>query len=273
MSFWAHVRSFGCFTYFDHGRVPAHALLERLLSGLDIEAEVKISTKNNFLRWRKFSWKAVDEAIADEDTLSISLLVGTPQDVRLGGAITLRVVPMFAEFQSPPLAWVGAESGRWPEPLFSRVARDCLRIAAAHGTPVSGGALAATDLRNAKVEMTQVFETDPGEDPDRSPMSFRGRLEGDRHIAQTQTKIRRVYPITLLGPQFASQIDVDKLVAAGAKNIEQINGSVIFDATPQLLEAWSPEYLAATVELRRLLWPMSFQNPADDPDPRRKGRR
>ena len=30
---------------------------------------------------------------------------------------------------------------------------------------------------------------------------------------------------------------------------------------------------ARTVELRRLLWPASFQNPADDPDVPRKGRR
>jgi hypothetical protein len=272
MSTFADVRSFGCFVYFD-GEVPARALLEELVTGFDLAVELKISTKNYFLRWKNLRWKTIDEAIANSETLSVALLVGTPQDVRLGGRVTLRADTTFPRFVSPPLTWLGAESGRWPEHVFTRVARNWLRISATQATPFSGGVFAASDLRNAKVEMTQEFHFYPGEDPDRSPNSFRGRMERERPVEETKARIRRVYPITLLGPQFASQVGVDKLVAAGAKNVEQINGSVIFDATPQLLEAWSPEYLAATVELRRLLWPMSFQNPADDPDARRKGRR
>jgi len=98
-------------------------------------------------------------------------------------------------------------------------------------------------------------------------------MQRERPDGETRTKIRRVYPTTLLGPKFASQVDAARLAAAGATNIEHINGSILFDATPELHEAWSPEYLAATVELRRLLWPLSFQNPADDPDPPRKRRR
>jgi hypothetical protein len=202
----------------------------------------------------------------------VSLLVGTPQDVRMGGAITLRVDPKFAEYQSPPLVWFGAESGRWPEHVFTRVARNWLRIAATQATPFSGGVLAAADLRNAKVEMTQVFEGFPGDDKNAALKSFEQKLMRDKPDSGTRTKIRRIYPMTLLGPQLASEIDAESLRAAGAMNVELINGSVIFDATPQLLEAWSPEYLAATLELRRLLWPMSFQNPADDPDPRKRAR-
>jgi hypothetical protein len=276
MSHWASVRSFGCFIYFENStNVPARSLLEAVVGELGVEAEAKISTKNYALRWKNFRWKAIDEAIASDDTLSIAMLVGTPADVRLGGKTGLRLDPAFEDVWQPPrLAWVGAESERWPEPVFTQLARRWLRVAAEQGTPLSGGVLAASDLRNAKMEMTQEFESSDGEqDHDRSPKSFTGRLMAERSPKETKEKIRRVYPITLLGPKFASHVDDSKLAGAGATNIERVNRSVLFDATPQLLEAWSPEYLAATVELRRLLWPLSFQNRADDPEADGKGRR
>lgn len=62
MSFWAPVRSFGCFVYFEHD-VPARALLDTLVASFELATELKISTKNNFLRWRKLSWKAVDSTL------------------------------------------------------------------------------------------------------------------------------------------------------------------------------------------------------------------
>lgn len=267
MSHWAKVRSFGCFIYFER-EVPARALLKEAIEGLGLAADAKISTKNNFLSWKKLSWKTIDAAIASPDTLAISLLVGSPDDVRLGGSITLRLPGKFPELEPPPLTWIGAESARWPERTFTEVSRRLLKIAATHATPLSGGVLAASELRNAKVEMTQEYETFPGDDKDKSQATFRERMRGDRQPEKAFEKIRRVYPITLLGPKFASQVDDSKLAAAGATNIERVNGSVIFDATPKLLEAWSPEYLAATVELQRLLWPLSFQNPADAPKAR-----
>lgn len=270
MTHWASVPSFGCFIHFS-GDVPVRALLEELVTKFDLAREAQVSTKNYQLRWKKFSWKVIDAAISDAQTLSIAMLVGTPTDVRLGGMIWLRNDPAFPGPPSKPLlTWFGAESGRWPEPVFTSVARNWLHIAASQGNPLSGGVLAAANLRNAKIEMTREFETSPGQGIDRSPTSFTGRLVADPPSSDAWEQISRVYPVTLLGPKFASQIDYGKLVAAGAKNVEQVNGSIIFDASEHLLEAWSPEYLAATVELRRLLWPLSFQNPADDPDPPRR---
>ncbi|NVB78687.1 MAG: hypothetical protein HOV81_09860 [Kofleriaceae bacterium] len=270
---FAPVRSSGCFVYFEGQLpdIPACQLLDTLVAGLDIADVASISTRNRFLSWSKLRQKKVDAALDDSTTLSISLLVGTPQDVRLGGAITLRLDGKFPELESPALAWVGAESQRWPATVFVRVARDWLRIAAEHGKVLSGGVLAAADLRDVVVETTQVFHTYAGEEPDTSPRSFRGKMQREKPASEARERIRRVYPITLLGPKFASQINASKLAAAGARNLEHINGSIIFDATPDLREAWSREYLAETVELRRLLWPLTFQNPADDPD--RKGRR
>jgi len=263
MSLWAEVRSFGCFGYFEREpREAARALIDALMADLALERELQISTAG---RWRKFARKAVDDAIAKPSVELIALLIGTSTDVRLGGHIDLHIRGS-TEFRCPPMAWFGAESQRWPETMFVAAARRWLQLAAEHATPLSGGVLAATDLRNAKVEMTQVFETYPDENPDRSPTSFRGRLEKERPLHHTRTQIRRVYPITLLGPKFASQIDVGALRDAGATNLTTVNGSVIFDAAPALVEAWDPTYLAATPALRRLLWPLSMQHPMDDPD-------
>ena len=78
-----------------------------------------------------------------------------------------------------------------------------------------------------------------------------------------------MHPI-LLGPRLAPQVDVGALRDAGATNVELINGSIIFDSTQSLIEAWSSEFLAATTALRRLLWPISTQNPMDDPDTKPK---
>jgi hypothetical protein len=43
----------------------------------------------------------------------------------------------------------------------------------------------------------------------------------------------------------------------------QIGESLIVEAAAPMMPAWSPELFAATVELRRLLWPFTQQNPAD----------
>ncbi|HWO17602.1 MAG TPA: hypothetical protein VNO30_02460 [Kofleriaceae bacterium] len=249
-------------------------MIEALVTDLGLGGDVKMATKG---RWRGLDRKAVNAAIASPATRAISLLVGTPLDVRLGGWIELHLPPPIGEIARestvPPLGWFAAESQRWPEATFVVAARRWLQLAAKHAAPISGGVLAAADLRNAKVEIAQEFETYPGEVPDRSPTSFRGRMEQEPPDYHLKTKLRRVYPITLLGPRLASQVDVGALQDAGATNVESINGSIIFDSTRSLIEAWSPEFLATTTALRRLLWPLSTQNPVDDPDAKPKRRR
>ncbi|MGN6106906.1 MAG: hypothetical protein ACTHU0_17495 [Kofleriaceae bacterium] len=270
MSHWVAARSLGCFIYFERPLaeqpVLARSMIEALVEGLELASTLQISTKNNFLRWRKFQPKAVEEALAKGETRSITTMVGTPSEVHLGGRLTLRLHPSFGtEFQSPPLAWFGAALQRWPEHRVAAVAQRWLELAAEHGGPLSGGILAAPALKQAKIEMTHEFETDPGEVPDRSPRSFRGRMEKDRSASDCWTKIRRVYPVTLLGPTFARAIPPSQLAGAGATHVQSVNGSVIFEAGEGLVEAWSDGFLADTRVLRTLLWPIMTQNPADDP--------
>lgn len=278
MSHWATVPSFGCFIYFEREPMEVvHALIDAMVADLGLGREVKMATKG---RWRGLDRKAIDAAMATSSVFAIALLVGAPSNVRLGGWIELHSPPLISAssymIRSPPLAWFAAESGRWPEATFVAAARRWLQLAAQHATlaPVSGGVLAASDLRHAKVEITQQLEHFEGEVLTQDQLLFEERMRQERPDGELKTKLRRVYPITLLGPRLASQVDVDALRAAGATKIESINGSILFDATPSLVEAWSPEFLEATTALRRLLWPLSTQHPVDDPDakPSRPGR-
>jgi hypothetical protein len=268
---WAEVPSFGCVIYFEREPVEAAGLLiEALVADLGLGREVKMSTKG---RWRGLDRKAVDAAIASPATRMIALLVGTPTDVRLGGWTDLHLAPPINEFRAPPFGWFVAESQRWPEAMFVPAARRWFQLAARHTVPISGGVLAAADLRNAKGEITQNLEYSSNEVLKPGQILFKDRMRQEPGVHHLKTKLRRVYPITLLGPRLASQVEVSALQEAGATKIESINGSIIFDATPSLIEAWSPEFLAATTALRRLLWPISTQSPVDDPDAKPKRRR
>lgn len=273
MSQWASVRSMGCFLYFEQQLADraalVRAMVDEVVERLDLTKTLRISTANNSLRWRKFNRMRVDEALADSKTRGITWMVGDPMDVRLAGALELRSMPgVEREFQGAPRAWLGAESERWPEAQFLEVARRWLRLAAEQGTPLSGGVLSASSLKDAKVEMTQIFESEPGEDLDRNPTPFHAGMRQERSYVHNWTKIRRVYPLTLLGPRFATQVDVSQLAAAHAVDIERVNESIIFGTGTPMLQVWSPQYLEATGPLRRLLWPLTAQNPADDPDTR-----
>lgn len=275
MTVWAEVPSFGCFIYFEREPVEAAGLLiETLVADMGLGRDVKMATKG---RWRGLDRKAVDAAIASPATRMIALLVGTPTDVRLGGWIDLHLPPPISEtsanFLAPPFGWFAAESRRWPEATFVPAARRWFQLAARHAVPISGGVLAAADLRNAKGEITQNLEYSSSEVLKPDQILFKDRIRQEPAYDHLKTKLRRVYPITLLGPRLASQVDVGALRDAGATSVESINGSIIFDSTPSLIEAWSPQFLAATTALRRLLWPLSTQNPVDDPDAKPKRRR
>jgi len=125
---WIEIPSHGVFVYSERAtasvpelcRAWIAALIEQL--GVDPKA-LQISTKNSVLRWRKYSAKVVDEALADEQTRSIVLGVGAPSPVRLGARIQLRRNPML--WPSPWVTWLACDAERWPADVFVPVARQC----------------------------------------------------------------------------------------------------------------------------------------------------
>jgi hypothetical protein len=269
---WAKLRSHGCFAYLEHELVEApqtcRALVERVIEGLGLATnEVQISTKDYRLQWSKFAWGKVDAALA-KPSLAITLLVGTPSEVHLGAKIGVRLDPnLRRDSNAPPLVWLAAEAERWPAERFVAVARAWLRTLAETTRPLSGGVLAASDLRNAKIEASLEYESMHGEAPD----AFAEAIGQEPIASRAWEKLRRIYPITLLGPMFAAKTNEGQLRDAGALAVERVGESLLVDAAADLVEVWSPAYLTATKRLRELVWPWSFQHPLDDPKRKVRG--
>ena len=110
------------------------------------------------------------------------------------------------------------------------------------------------------MEASLIYETGASELLSPSEFLYRQRLHLDEASA---AQIRRLYPITLLGPAFARQIDPVQLRAAGAVDVTPIRDSLLVQAYPSIIPAWDPVFLAGTLEQRRLLWPLTQKKAAD----------
>ena len=265
MSSFADLPSHGLFLYLDGSPAEhpdlCHAWIAALLEDLKIEAgELQISTRNQLLRFRKFKAKVIDEAIGEVETQTITLIVGKSTDVRLVARIELRPHPSVAS-SAPWQVTLACEATRWPAAMFVGLARRWFRLAAEHAVPLSAGVTWAPRLLDAKNEVECRDDRGSGTPVGPADMLVRDCLHFDRP-SLAWNRIRRLYPITLLGPKFASTGNARLLEAGGAK-VEVIGRSLLVDTYPEVVSAWSPEYLAATVALRRLAWPISVQNPAD----------
>lgn len=289
MNTWSKAPSLGCFVYFERPLAQTPEIVRRLFRSLleGLQIDPKQITKERAPRparpgsWiergfhmfyfsyakparpRRFSWKAVDDALADPKKNAIVFISGTYLDLHLSGELQLRppdLGPNPVITQSPRVAWFVAETGQWPVEQLTPVLREWLVIAAEHGEPLSGGIFAAADLRRAKMEASLVYETDYTEILSPSEFLYRERLHRDDASAN---QIRRLYPVTLLGPAFARQVDPVQLRAAGAVDVTPIRDSLLVQAYPSIIPAWDPAFLAGTIEQRRLLWSLTQKQSAD----------
>lgn len=208
-------------------------------------------------KWRRQVWKAFDEAARDDDVETVNLLVGSPHDVRFTATIQLR---KDEERASPNPLYIGfaCESQTWPADGICRAARLLLESIATELTmPLFGGVFRAPVFNQA------LYEIHGGGNLHDEPRPFSERIAFDMRLENYWTKARRLYPITLLGPKLASQLSAADALAAGALAVQELNGSLLIDAYPTVVETWDPDYLRATVNLRKWLWPHTIQNPAD----------
>jgi hypothetical protein len=99
--------------------------------------------------------------------------------------------------------------------------------------------------------------------------------ETDRRLGEdamlkrrAQTRLRRLYPITIIGPALWAELPpmprFDPM-----PTIEDFGDAKLMRAWPTLCEPRDPAFLRANRELRAWLWPYTIQNPADhvDQDP------
>ncbi|MEZ4363314.1 MAG: hypothetical protein R3B48_24270 [Kofleriaceae bacterium] len=210
-------------------------------------------------RWRGFKWQAVEEAIADGEVQVLNLVAGAPKDVWFSAKLQLRSAPDPRLRPSSPRTFyfVSEQRASSTSPVLT-AGRQVLEQLARALQPVSGGLLAAPSFNQAYCEV---------EDSGNCQLEAPTYVERNKHdcvsASDRWTKARRLYPVTLLGPKLASQLSAADARAAGALAAQEINGSLLIDAYPSIVETWDPEFLRATVNLRKWLWPHTIQNPAD----------
>jgi hypothetical protein len=257
----------GAFAYFEsdpanHADV-AHAALKAIVGGADRQDLViqmsLYKAPSTQGRLRAFKWKAVEEAILDPDVKVLDFVVGASSELTFAAKLQLRSDSNPQRAPSTPRRFTFAcEAAGAGTACLIDAAREMLEGIARSANPISGGAIAAPTFHQAYCEI------EDGGDREREPMAFQERIRIDRRFDSDRwTKARRLYPITLLGPKLASQVTAAEARAAGALAVKEINGSLLIDAYPTVVETWDPEFLKATVELRRWLWPHTIQNPAD----------
>lgn len=223
-------------------------------------------------RTRAFSWKTMAALGADDHTGTISSneLRSRPLEDRPGFRSTFRISMYLRHnpaveprFQPPAELWVAVESPSvgfksMPGAAQTLVARCAERMPILHG-----GVTQLDNLEQASCEVTGGMRSEVNGQP---PL-FQRRREHDwwMNEAVIRTKCRRLYWTTMLGPTLASAAGgAEAARAAGALDVREVNGSLIFQAMagpPR--DSLDPEFLAATVRLRRWLWPHTFQNPLD----------
>ncbi|MEZ4363312.1 MAG: hypothetical protein R3B48_24260 [Kofleriaceae bacterium] len=210
-------------------------------------------------KWREQVWKAFDDAAGDEKVETLNLLVGSPRDVRFAATVQLRNDVAPQRHSTAPL-YIGfaCESQTWSAEKIGQAARSLLEHAASGlTTSLFGGVFRAPVVNQA------LHEIHSGGNLHEEPKPFYDRIAFDLRLENYWTKARRLYPVTLLGPKLASQLSAADALAAGALAVQEISGSLLIDAYPSIVETWDPEFLRATVSLRKWLWPHTIQNPAD----------
>ena len=260
--------TYGAFAYFEADPISAgpdfgRTVVDGILSGLSLPASaVQMSSfKTPFKegRWRSFQAKALDDALATPEVEAVNFIAGLSSRVYFTAKLQLRSDPEPRRRPSSPLRFsFVCEADRKEPHLFSSVAKDLLGLIAEVGLPLSGGAFCAPTFNQA------VCEVDDTGNCQQEPQGYRERNKVDCIAAKDRwTKARRLYPITLLGPKLASQVSSADATTAGALAVKEFNGALLIDAYPTVVETWDPEFLKATVELRKWLWPHTIQNPAD----------
>jgi hypothetical protein len=210
-------------------------------------------------RWRGFQWKAVQEALDDPNVEVLNVRAGSSEDFFFSAKFQVRSDP---DPQRTPLSprrfYFVCDIRPSRDGAETRAARELLHVVAGTAAPISGGVIGAPMFSQVHCEV------EDGGDRDNESAEFQERIRVDRRFeTERWTKARRLYPITLLGPKLASQVSASDALAAGALAVQEINGSLLIDAYPTVVETWDPDYLRATVNLRKWLWPHTIQNPAD----------
>jgi hypothetical protein len=82
---------------------------------------------------------------------------------------------------------------------------------------------------------------------------------------KARTKLVRLYPITLIGPEIWAQLPPMPAFDP-MPTVESLGECKVLTAWPTLCGPRDPAFLRGTRALRAWLWPYTIQNPADHVD-------
>ena len=222
-------------------------------------------------RTRAFSWDAVRALGGDTGTGTLSSIelrsnpVGERPDsaVLFQMSLYLRHDPSIAlEYQPPARLWVAMAAASAGSDQMPAAAATFMTRCAEQMPLLHGGVTLLDNVDQAASEVTGTATY-----IERQSATFQRRHEHDWRfsIRGARAVCRRLYWTTLLGPALAQAAGgAEAARAAGALDVREVNESLIFRAMegpPR--DSLDPGFLAATVRLRRWLWPHTFQNPLD----------
>jgi hypothetical protein len=135
-----------------------------------------------------------------------------------------------------------------------------LRAACAVYPVAHGGVLRPPSRDHAAAETELIGNVDL--DPE-----FRKRISFDSmHSHEALTKLRRLYPVTIIGPR-RSGPPCRRCPPAPTRrcDVRDLADCKMITAWPTLTDPHDLDFLLGTRDLRRWLWPYTIGNPADDP--------
>ena len=236
----------------DHEAVADAVLRFYEDSGLRPE---RISVWRDGVSRRAFSAKAVRAAALDPTTQAISIWT---KETRDGSELHCYLRPRDPDNQEFQVRWVTLTTQRLPVTMSEPVQRFLEAIVTLY--PISHGcvggyrslAYASRECSFSGAVSAEVL------DP-----ATRVRLREDELCGNiAKHKLRRLYPITIIGPEIWAQLPPMPDVSPPPR-IEDLGPCKVLTAWPDLVEPHDPAFLNATGALRRWLWPLTIQNPAD----------
>jgi hypothetical protein len=242
--------------------------LRQLMSGLGDEPKTVWTTSpgGRAGRERKFSWETMTALAQDENVGTISSAELRRLPVGFSLSLYLRHNPKLPVDAQPPAKLsmaVELQPGVLEAAKPARAAVEFLAACATHMPVLHGGVTVLDNIEQAHCELTGGLASDAAK---QSPQ-FQQRREHDWWRNQTllRSHCRRLYWTTLLGPELTQASGGAAAArAAGAVNIREINGCILFQAIDgPPADSLDPSFLGATTALRRWLWPHTFQNPLD----------
>jgi hypothetical protein len=210
---------------------------------------------------RPFSWEQFDAFVDQEDTSSVNLSIAPDLQMRfsLGAKLRGKHRGILSPDVLDLMILIGRE-GVVNETVAARTAELLLRRAAERLPVTQGGAHAYEESDYAGFEALLV-----GTETDKQPPHIQARWKGERKVERhIRDKPQRIYWRTLLGPKMAANVGGAAAArAAGAEQVEEIAGSLLFGVGALPSAVFTAEYRERTRGLRQWIWPHSIQNPVD----------